>query len=470
MMGRQQTQDELWAPAGDLFSRIPEDHILRRLERVLDLSFTREAVADCYGKNGNASVDPVVLMKMMLLLFLDDVASERELMRIIPLRLDYLWFLGFGLNDEIPNHSVLSKARRRWGAEVFEHLFARSVEQCVAAGLVEGHKLHVDASLVAADASRNSVVRQVVLREVGKLDEASEPSAVAQGAAGQSGKVNESYRSTTDPDASVIRHSSGGKSTPSFKSHRAIDDAMGVITAVSTTTGSVDEATQLLALLDQSQEHTGRQATVAVADSRYGHSANFIALARRGVRAHVADLRSKQHNHRAVGIYPAEDFRYDPKQDRFRCPAGQTLSRHHFNKRRGYYEYRTARGTCAACPLRAQCTKDKSGRTLKRYAEQELLDLARAQSHSDAARRDRKRRQWLLEGSFGRAATQHGFKRARWRGLQRQGLQDHLIATVQNLLTLLRHGKLPPQAVLAGRQVFSRSSTLRSGRRRNRPR
>ncbi len=92
MMGRQQTQHELWAPTPDLFSRIPEDHLLRRLERVLDLSFVRGEVARCYGANGNASVDPVVLMKMMLLLFLDDVPSERELMRIIPLRLDYLWF------------------------------------------------------------------------------------------------------------------------------------------------------------------------------------------------------------------------------------------------------------------------------------------------------------------------------------------------------------------------------------------
>jgi len=133
MMGRQQTQHELWAPVPDLFARIPEDHLLRRLERVLDLSFVRAEVANCYGTNGNASVDPVVLMKMMLLLFLDDVPSERELMRIIPLRLDYLGFLGFGLQDEIPDHSVLSKARRRWGAEVFAQLFARSVEQCVAA-------------------------------------------------------------------------------------------------------------------------------------------------------------------------------------------------------------------------------------------------------------------------------------------------------------------------------------------------
>ena len=120
------------------------------------------------------SVDPVIIVKPMLLLFLDDIRSERELMRIVPLRLDYLWFLGYGLEDEVPNHSVLSKARKRWGAEVFERLFVRSVEQCVEAGLVDGSKLHVDASLVAANASRNSVIKVVVRREVNKLEEQEE--------------------------------------------------------------------------------------------------------------------------------------------------------------------------------------------------------------------------------------------------------------------------------------------------------
>src|SRR5438128_9181550 len=96
---------------------------------------------------------------MMFLLFFDDVASERELMKIIAERLDYLWFLGYGLDEEIPDHSVLSKARARWGKEVFEGVFIRTIEQCVAAGLVDGKKLHVDSSLVEANASKESVIK-----------------------------------------------------------------------------------------------------------------------------------------------------------------------------------------------------------------------------------------------------------------------------------------------------------------------
>jgi len=135
------------------------DHPLRRVAAEIDFTFIHAEVAASYGHNGHVSVDPVILLKMMFLLFWDDVASERELMNVIPERLDYLWFLGYGLDDEIPNHSVLSKARARWGKETFEKFFVRTITQCVQAGLVDGRKLHVDSSLIDASASRDSVLR-----------------------------------------------------------------------------------------------------------------------------------------------------------------------------------------------------------------------------------------------------------------------------------------------------------------------
>jgi transposase len=142
-------------------------------------------VAHTYGRRVNKSVPPEVILRMMLLLFLDDIKSERELMRIIPERLDYLWFLGYGLDDEIPDHSVLSKARKRWGKEVFLSLFSRVVHQCVEAGLVTGSKIHIDASLVDANASLKSVkplepeviraIEQSAREQVQKLDEPGQP-------------------------------------------------------------------------------------------------------------------------------------------------------------------------------------------------------------------------------------------------------------------------------------------------------
>jgi len=154
MMGLHQPQPELFSYRVNLEKRIRADHPLRQVAALIDFSFVRAEVASAYGHNGNVSVDPVILLKLMFLLFWYDVPSERELMSVIPERLDYLWFLGYGLDDQIPDHSVLSKARARWGKEVFESLFVRTVAQCVEAGLVDGSKLHVDASLVDADAAK----------------------------------------------------------------------------------------------------------------------------------------------------------------------------------------------------------------------------------------------------------------------------------------------------------------------------
>src|SRR5450432_709777 len=158
MMGEQKPERALFSYAINLEKRVRRDHPLRRVAEVLDFSFVRAEVAHCYGKKGNVSVDPEVILKLMFLLFFDDVASERELMKIVAERMDYLWFLGYGLEDEVPDHSVLSKARRRWGPEVFERLFVRTVAACVEAGLMDGAKLHMDGSLIKAHASTDAVV------------------------------------------------------------------------------------------------------------------------------------------------------------------------------------------------------------------------------------------------------------------------------------------------------------------------
>jgi len=233
MMGTQNNPPSLFSYQINLEQRVRTDHPLRTAKEVVDFAFVRAEVAPLYGSNGNESVDPEVILKMMFLLFFDNVASERELMRIIPERLDYLWFLGYELDDVIPNHSVLSKARARWGRAAFEKFFVRSVGPCVAAGLVDGRKIHVDSSLNDANASCDSVLKAspeliAALKAAyaaaeSKLDEASTPDSYEA--------VNDRVVSTTDPDASVVRRGLQPP-RPRYHNHRVIDDAHGVITAV----------------------------------------------------------------------------------------------------------------------------------------------------------------------------------------------------------------------------------------------
>lgn len=155
---------------------------------------------------------------MMLLLILYNVRSEREMMNTIPLRLDWIWFLGYDLESEIPNHSVLSKARARWGSKVFGSFFEQIVWQCIEAGLVDGNKLFIDASLIDANASNNSVVdRQSIkrcLRDSYRLFEERLDDLEYE----KTTPANSRYVSTTDPNTSVTRHGSG-RSKLRYKTH-----------------------------------------------------------------------------------------------------------------------------------------------------------------------------------------------------------------------------------------------------------
>jgi hypothetical protein len=255
--------------------------------------------------------------------------------------------------------------------------------------------------------------------------------------------VNDTRISTTDPDAALV--SKGGRgSYPAYHHHRAVDDAQGVITAVETTSGSIAENKKLMALVDQHEQNTRCAARTAVADHKYGTAENFVACHQKGIATHLGDARAKAG--KAEGIFPESEFKYEAKTDQYVCPAGKRLERRRYIKRRQVWEYSADRSACAGCALRTQCTRSKSGRALSRHEDAGILETCRQQSHSHAGRRDRQRRQYLLEGSFADAANNHGFKRARWRRLWRQQIQDYLIAAIQNIRILLARTVLDPAA------------------------
>ena len=419
MMGQQQQPKELFSYQIDLDRRVRADNPLRQVAGAIDFSFARAEVEPTYGHNGNVSVDPAVILKMMFLLFFDNVRSERQLMEILPERLDYLWFLGYGINDPVPDHSVLSKARARWGSARFEQLFVRTVAACVSAGLVDGKKIHVDGSLIAAQASKKSIVegspeliaalRATDQEQAAKLEEPL-PAAATQ-----------TRLSTTDPEAELVRRP-GQSARLSYKQPRVVDDARGVITAQGTTGGSVPEDRQLMGLMAEHQVPTAVAAQTVVADSPYGTAENFLAC--------------------------ADQFVYDAPSDTYPCPAGQILRRYQKRAHQSAWEDKASGKVCAQCVLRAHCTTSKPGRRIQRFERQAELDWLRAQANEPAARKNRRRGQHLSEGSFADATNAHGFKRSRWRRLWRQQIQNHLIAACQNVRILLRNNR-PQRAAVA---------------------
>jgi transposase len=431
----QQREPTLFHYGINLETRVRPTNPLRRIKQAVDFGFVRGRVAGLYGRDGHESEDPIVIMKLMLLLFLDDVGSERELMKIVAERLDYLWFLEFDLDDEIPNHSVLSKARKRWGGEIFEELFVKTVQQCVEAGLVDGDKIHMDGSMVQANASMDSLrrgapaliesLRRLYRHEAEKLDDPDDPGSCR------------TTVSKTDPDAALARKNSADKAALRYKHHRAVDDLYGVITATETTPGDVVENHKLMALVEQHEQNTGQQVEVVVADAQYGTNENFAACQKKKIRSHMKGFRSTMRNDSAKrGIFKQGDFQYDAETETYVCPAGQRLTK---TQRidRGFQIFSSDANVCQQCALRSRCMKSKKNiRILKRHVDHDDIERARAESHSGWARRDRKRRKHLMEGSFADAANHHGFKRARWRRLHNQQIQDWLIASCQNIRIL----------------------------------
>ena len=451
----QQTEPTLFHYGVNLEKRVRSNNPLRAIKKAVDFSFVRKRVAGFYGRDGHESEDPIVIMKLMLLLFLDNVHSELELMRIVEERLDYLWFLDFELDQEVPNHSVLSKARKRWGTEVFEELFVTTVGQCVEAGLVDGSKIHMDGSFVEANAASGSVqsgpaclieaLRQLYRGESRKLDEPDDSDGEGQSRRGYSTATV----SAIDPDAAVSRKTAVDAPRLRYKNHRAVDDRCGVITAVETTRGNVLENHQLMSLVQQHEKNTGATVGTVVADAQYGTNENFAACQQRGIRSHMKDLRSTFRNDAAKrGIFKQTDFRYDEELQTYICPNGQQLRRSSTIDR-GFHIFKSDPKKCRHCELRAQCLKSKKQvRTLKRHVSHDQIQRARAESHSGWARRDRSRRKYLMEGSFADAANRHGFKHARWRRLHNQKIQDLLIASCQNLRIWSRYRRPGPTAAM----------------------
>lgn len=466
-------QPALFAYQVNLEHRVPADHPLRRIKQVLDLSFVEPAVRHTYGRTGHPSVPPQLIMRMMFLLFYYNLPSERELMEQIRLRLDFLWFLDLDLDSAVPDHSVLSKARTRWGPEIFERLFTRTVEQCVAAGLVNGQLLHIDSTIVAADAAKDSVasaapelieaLRQNYQAQERKLTVLAEPP--VPDAPPSAAKVNDTRLSTTDPDARLARDKSG-VTRLAYKEHRMVDDARGVITAVATTLAIQPDGGQLPVLYAQHQTNTGlKLAAPAVAgDRHYGTADNYRFCLQAGLRPHLGEA---VNGVKGRGLFEPERFVYEAAADRFRCPAGNYLVLHQRRPEQQTNTYLIQRPeTCAHCPLRAQCTRAKAGRSLQVPTPFGPMEKARREAHGPAARRSRKRRQHVMEGSFAQAANNHGAKRARWRRLWRQQIQSWLIVAVQNLQILLKEtpsAREPRAAALAIKTGGATAANCRSG-------
>ena len=444
MMGKpNQLEPKLFYHGISLDRRMPQDHPLRKIEQLVDFSFVRSKVADLYGQNGNPSVDPVVILKLMFLLFYENIKSERALMSQLPLRLDWLWFCGYDLDEKTPDHSVISKARRRWGLEVFTEFFENILGQCVDVGLVEGETIHVDSSTINANASKDNLkcqFRVVSHNLYEELEDNAEPLPKL-----------EKRVSRTDPDARLF--TKYGKTTLGYKDHRAVDDKHGIVTTTVTTPANVNDEKVLAEVITEHQTNTDTKVKTAVADKAYGVGENYKYLHEQGITPCISH---KRKNCNCDPAFANDKFLYNKEGDFYICPVGNQLKRRQFQRDKNAVIYKADRKICEQCLHFQECVTSKnSGRQIQRNVNEQYIEWADNCLPKYERKRLMARRKYKAEGSFADAANNHGFKRSRFRGIEKIQIQNLMIAAIQNLRKLMRHICHKP-----AKESFNLASTL----------
>src|SRR4051812_31939262 len=363
---------------GSLRQLVPDDHILARVDRVLDLSWLHDEVADLYcADHGRPGIDLEAAVRLMLAGFLLGLVHDRRLMREAQVNLAIRWFVGYGLHEALPDHSSLTRIRQRWGAERFRRIFQRTVKACVAAKIATGEVVHVDASLIRADVSWESLVE----RHVDQVDRANQtPDQDAEKQGRQTGKYKKV--SLSDPDATMAT--------------------------------------------------TGVAMTTVTADAGSAYAKVYGALERRGIDALIP---TKAEPIRSP--VPLRRFRYDAKHDIVKCPRGKIL-RPGNPVAHGRFFYARKRD-CDRCALASIClSKDRSSKGLVISHDHPALLRARRRRErwSAADQRLYQRHRWRSEGFHGEAKTWHGLARAVRRGLQNMRIQAYLTASAINLKRL----------------------------------
>jgi transposase len=440
----------------NLDQRVPAEHPLRIIGGLIDFDFIYEEVEEFYGTVGKPSIPPPVILKLMFLLAYENVASERQLLATLPLRLDWLWFLGMDLDSDIPDHSVLSKARTRWGTEAFRSFFQRVIYLANEAGLIDGRRIFCDGSLFNANASRKSVVTVGVVDLEAMSDELEQKLDGDQTSEEEPSeeepkpKVRVQLRSTTDPDAAVVTKPGAGPARPRYKAHRAVDDREGVITATEVTPGDSDEGQQLEDLINQHEFNTESEVVVVVGDTQYGTTDNYLMCLDRAItpRMHLLADRNEARQKKA-GLFRREAFEYLEQVNAYRCPAGELLGPKQKREERDAVRYGPDANTCVNCELHDRCTSS-AARSITRHVRQSEIELALADLRTKSARADLRRRHHFMERSFA-LAVRYGFKRCRWRELWRAEIHELLVATVQNVAVLVRNRVRKPCATVAAR-------------------
>jgi transposase len=431
-----------------LEDQVPETHLLRLIEKHISLAFVREKLKDSYSEMGRPSIDPELLLRILLIGYLYGITSERKLVEELRMHLAWRWFTGLGFDQEIPHHSTFSKNRhgRFQESKLFEELFEQIVKQCVEVGLVQGKHLSVDGSFVEANAAKESRIPREQLAEAAQvnqtvrqyLQEVEEQNPVEEPAHEQD-KV-----STTDPD-STYATKGGTRARLGYYDNYLVDNDSCVIVGVQATAARMSQETVAAQnMLTRFAEWRGCKPESVAADTTYGNGEFLQWLADRSITPYMRTRDSALRKNNPG--YGPERFTYEPENNTYRCPAGEQLNYVGLNVRNRAHAYIGSAKRCGACSQKAQCTTGRYKYLaihIHESVRQRTRELANTPEFAKAQRQRKK-----VEALFAELKNQIGLRRLRLRRLRFVREQFFLAAVAQNIKRLVRFLSQPTTPVL----------------------
>ena len=452
MMGRLNHDQEQLFYSFHLDESVPQDHSVRQIAAVLDLSWVHSELASFYPNIGRPSIDPALMIRMLLIGYVFAIRSERAICRELQVNLAYRWFCGLSIEDKIPDHSTFSRARheRFRYSDMFRRVFERVVQACMAAGLVGGEGFAVDASLIAADANKQRSIPGSQWRKTRDSQGASRAmreylATLDDAAFGAASKVTPKFISRSDPAAQWT----GAMRGPAFFAYAdnyLIDVKVGIIMDVEASRAIRQaEVGASKTMIERTEARFDIKPERIAADTAYGSGANLNWLVNKKIAPHIPVIDKSK---REDGTFSREDFTFDRERDIYTCPADKVLTTTRKIVNDEQLLYRASKRDCDVCPFKLRCCPKQPARKIPRSIYEDARNVARALGKTKAfeqSGRDRKR----VEMLFAHLKRILRLGRLRLRGPH--GAQDEftLAAIAQNLRRLANLVARPPPQIAA---------------------
>jgi transposase len=440
MMGHQLGEQAALFYEFSLERHVPPNHLLRSIDRFVELDGLRRELSPFYSTIGRPSIAPELMIRMLLVGYCFGIRSERRLCEEVHLNLAYRWFCRLGLEGDVPDHSTFSKNRhgRFRDSDLLRQLFEAILRRCIDEGLVGGESFAVDASLIKADANRqNGIEGEKGLPPEAASRAVDEYLAVLHDAAfGAATEIVPKFISPADP-AARWTGAHGGQAFFAYSTNYLIDVENAIIVDVEPTT-AIRQAEVLAAkrMIQRTAKNFALHPSKLLGDSAYG-SADMLGwlVDEHGIEPHVTVFDKSA---RKDGTFAREDFNYDPARDIYICPGGKTLTTTRTRVNDGEtLLYRASKADCDACALRLRCCPNTPARKVPRSIHERARDMARAIANSWEGRASRRLRK-KVEMLFAHLKRILKLDRLRLRGPN--GARDEflLAATAQNLRKLAK--------------------------------